>query len=56
MSASPIEVVGQWMQNLLDPDVVHNLVALRCDVQDHRGAPVREPTAPEHRESRESVF
>jgi hypothetical protein len=27
MPASPIEVVGQWMQNLLDPDVVHRLVA-----------------------------
>jgi uncharacterized protein len=27
MPASPIEVVGQWMQNLLDPDVVHSLVA-----------------------------
>ena len=27
MSASPIEVVGQWMQNLLDPDVVTSLVA-----------------------------
>jgi len=27
MSASPIEVVGQWMQNLLDPDVVYSIVA-----------------------------
>src|SRR5580700_5475347 len=27
MSASPLEVVGQWMQNLLDPDVVNRLVA-----------------------------
>jgi hypothetical protein len=27
MSASPIEVVGQWLQNLLDPDVVHSVVA-----------------------------
>jgi uncharacterized protein len=27
MSASPIEVVGQWLQNLLDPDVVNRLVA-----------------------------
>ena len=27
MTASPIEVVGQWMQNLLDPDVVTSLVA-----------------------------
>jgi hypothetical protein len=27
MSASPIEVVGQWMQNMLDPDVVHRVVA-----------------------------
>jgi uncharacterized protein len=27
MSASPTEVVGQWLQNLLDPDVVNSLVA-----------------------------
>ena len=27
MPASPIEVVGEWLQNLLDPDVVHRLVA-----------------------------
>jgi uncharacterized protein len=27
MPTSPIEVVGQWMQNLLDPDVVHRVVA-----------------------------
>ena len=27
MPASPIEVVGQWMQNLLDPNVVNRLVA-----------------------------
>ena len=27
MSASPIEVVGQWLQNLLDPDVVNAVVA-----------------------------
>ncbi len=27
MSASPIEVVNQWLQNLLDPDVVNSLVA-----------------------------
>jgi ketosteroid isomerase-like protein len=27
MSATPIEVVGQWLQNLLDPDVVNSLVA-----------------------------
>jgi hypothetical protein len=27
MSASPIEVVGRWLQNLLDPDVVTSLVA-----------------------------
>jgi ketosteroid isomerase-like protein len=27
MSASPIEVIGQWMQNLLDPDVVNRVVA-----------------------------
>jgi uncharacterized protein len=27
MSASPIEVVGQWLQNLLDPDVVTSLAA-----------------------------
>jgi uncharacterized protein len=27
MSGNPIEVVGQWMQNLLDPDVVNRVVA-----------------------------
>ena len=27
MPASPIEVVGEWLQNLLDPDVVNRLVA-----------------------------
>ncbi len=27
MSASPMEVVGEWLQNLLDPDVVKRLVA-----------------------------
>jgi uncharacterized protein len=27
MPAAPIEVVGQWLQNLLDPDVVNNVVA-----------------------------
>jgi hypothetical protein len=27
MSASPIQVVGQWMQNLLDPEVVNRVVA-----------------------------
>jgi ketosteroid isomerase-like protein len=27
MPASPIEVVGQWLQNLLDPEVVNSLVA-----------------------------
>ena|SRR5258708_847250 len=27
MSASPVEVVGEWLQNLLDPAVVHRLVA-----------------------------
>jgi uncharacterized protein len=27
MSASPIEVVGQWLQNLLDPDIVNSVVA-----------------------------
>jgi uncharacterized protein len=27
MPASPTEVVGQWLQNLLDPDVVRNVVA-----------------------------
>jgi ketosteroid isomerase-like protein len=27
MSATPIEVVGQWLENLLDPDVVNSLVA-----------------------------
>ena len=26
MSASPIEVVGQWLQNLLDPDVVNRVI------------------------------
>ena len=27
MSASPIDVVGQWLKNLMDPDVVNNVVA-----------------------------
>jgi ketosteroid isomerase-like protein len=27
MSASPIEVVGEWLQNLLDPEVVNSVVA-----------------------------
>jgi ketosteroid isomerase-like protein len=27
MSASPIEIVGQWMQNLLDPEVANRVVA-----------------------------
>jgi uncharacterized protein len=27
MSASPIKVVGQWLQNLLDPEVVNRVVA-----------------------------
>jgi hypothetical protein len=27
MSDSPIEVVGRWMQNLLDPEVIHSVVA-----------------------------
>ena len=27
MSDSPIEVVGNWLQNLLDPDVINNVVA-----------------------------
>jgi uncharacterized protein len=27
MSTSPIEVVGEWLQNLLDPDVVNRVVA-----------------------------
>jgi hypothetical protein len=27
MPASPIEVVNQWLQNLLDPEVVNELVA-----------------------------
>jgi uncharacterized protein len=27
MSASPIEVVDQWLQNLLDPEVVNRVVA-----------------------------
>jgi uncharacterized protein len=27
VSASPIEVVGEWLQNLLNADVIHRLVA-----------------------------
>ena len=27
MSASPIDVVGQWVQNLLDPEVINRVVA-----------------------------
>jgi hypothetical protein len=27
MSASPIDVVGQWMQNLLDPEVINRVLA-----------------------------
>jgi uncharacterized protein len=27
MPASPIDVVGQWMQNLLDPEVINRVVA-----------------------------
>jgi len=27
MPASPIEVVNQWLQNLLDPEVVNSLIA-----------------------------
>jgi uncharacterized protein len=27
MSQSPIEVVGQWLENLMDPEVVNKLVA-----------------------------
>jgi hypothetical protein len=27
MSASPIEVVTQWLQNLANPDVVNEIVA-----------------------------
>jgi ketosteroid isomerase-like protein len=27
MSSSPIEVVGQWLQNLLDPEVINRVVA-----------------------------
>jgi uncharacterized protein len=27
MSASPIEIVSHWLQNLLDPDVVNSVVA-----------------------------
>ncbi len=27
MPASPIEVVGQWLQNLLDPEVVNSVVS-----------------------------
>ena len=41
MSASPIEVVGQWLQNLLDPDVVNSVVA-------PDSAPAPADTTPEH--------
>ena len=27
MSDSPIQVVGHWLQNLLDPEVVNSVVA-----------------------------
>jgi uncharacterized protein len=27
MASAPVDVVGQWLQNLLDPDVVNSLVA-----------------------------
>jgi hypothetical protein len=27
MSDSPIEVVGHWLQNLLDPEVINSVVA-----------------------------
>jgi hypothetical protein len=27
MAASPIDVVGNWLQNLLDPEVVNKVVA-----------------------------
>lgn len=27
MSASPIDVVGQWLKNLVDPDVINTVVA-----------------------------
>lgn len=27
MSASPIEIVGEWLQNLLDPEVVNKVVS-----------------------------
>jgi uncharacterized protein len=27
MSDSPVEVVGHWLQNLLDPDVINSVVA-----------------------------
>jgi hypothetical protein len=27
MPASPIEVVGQWLQNLVDPEIVNRVVA-----------------------------
>jgi uncharacterized protein len=27
MSQSPVDVVGRWLQNLMDPDVVYELVA-----------------------------
>ena len=28
MSESPIEIVGRWLQNMQDPDVVNNVIAL----------------------------
>ncbi len=27
MSESPIEIVGRWLQNMQDPDVVNNVIA-----------------------------
>jgi hypothetical protein len=27
MSASPIEIVGQWLQNLANPDVINKVVS-----------------------------
>jgi hypothetical protein len=27
MDTSPMEIVGEWIQNLLDPDVVNRVVA-----------------------------
>ena len=31
--STPIEVVGEWLQNLLDPGVVNRVVAPRCHLR-----------------------